>query len=112
MLIVILVVGILDYQRIPKESMPDVKIPIIYILVTYEGISPEDGERLMLRPLETALRSIPGIKEMTSYANEGSVSIFLEFTAGFDSDKALKDVRNKVNDTENLLPKDSKKPTI
>ncbi len=111
-LIVILIWGYFSYLSIPKESTPDVKIPIIYVNVIHEGISPEDAQRLLLRPLETSLRGIAGVKEMTSYATEGSASVIMEFKAGFDSDKALRDVRSKVDDTENELPEDSKKPTV
>lgn len=111
-MILLLVTGYSAYKVIPKESTPDVKIPIIYVLMTYEGISPEDAQRLLLRPMENALRSIEGIKEMTSYAYEGSASIILEFHAGFESNKALTDVRNKVNDNEHFLPDGTDKPTI
>jgi multidrug efflux pump len=111
-LIVLIIWGYIAYTNIPKESTPDVKIPIIYVLVTHEGISPEDGQRLILRPLENALRGIAGLKEMTSYASEGSASVIMEFKAGFDSEKALRDVRSKVDDTERDLPDDSDKPTI
>ncbi len=111
-LIVILLWGYNAYISIPKESTPDVKIPIIYVNVIHEGISPEDAQRLLLRPLETSLRGIAGVKEMTSYAVEGSASIIMEFKAGFDSEKALRDVRSKVDDTENELPDESEKPIV
>src|SRR5690606_6867758 len=56
--------GMAAYQAIPKESNPDVTIPMIYVSMTLEGISPEDGERLLVRPMEQELRSLEGIKEM------------------------------------------------
>ncbi|MBS0236540.1 MAG: efflux RND transporter permease subunit [Proteobacteria bacterium] len=111
-LVIVCIAGYFAYLNIPKESNPDVKVPIIYVLVTYEGVSPEDGERLMARPLENELRSVEGINEITSYANEGSVSVIMEFDAGFDSNKALQDVRDKVNDTRNKLPKDADMPEV
>lgn len=111
-LLIIVFWGYISYTTIPKESTPDVKIPIIYTLMTYEGISPEDAQRLLLRPMESALKTIEGVKEMTSYASEGSANIIMEFSAGFDSAKALQDVRNKVQDTENELPIDADKPTV
>ncbi len=112
LLIVVLLWGYTAYIDIPKESTPDVKIPIIYTNVVHEGISPEDAQRLLLRPLETALKGVAGVKEMNSFAVEGSASIVLEFKAGFDSEKALRDVRSKVDETENELPEDSKKPLV
>ena len=56
--------GMAAYQAIPKESNPDVTIPMIYVSMTLEGISPEDAERLLVRPMEQELRSLEGIKEM------------------------------------------------
>ena len=56
-LLMIFLVGYSSYSNIPKEQAPDVKIPIIYVTVTQEGISPEDAERMILRPLEAELKS-------------------------------------------------------
>ncbi len=111
-MIVLILEGYMSYRYIPKESSPDVKVPIIYTVAVCPGISPEDAERLIARPMETALRSIDGIKEITSYSSEGSASVILEFEAGFNSDKALNDVRAQINDIANKLPKDTKAPEI
>ena len=51
--------GALAYRAIPKEAEPDVQIPIIYVSMSYSGISPEDSERLLLRPMETRLKTSP-----------------------------------------------------
>jgi multidrug efflux pump len=112
LLIIISVLGWQSYLRIPKESTPDVKIPIIYSVAVLEGISPQDAERLLLRPMENKLKTIDGIKEMTGYANEGSAVILVEFHAGFNSNKALEDVRNKMSEAEALMPLDVKKPVV
>lgn len=97
LLVLILLSGSYAYVTIPKESDPDVAIPIIYVSMSHQGISPEDGERLLVRPMENQLKSIEGIKEMRSSAGEGHASVLLEFDAGFDSDQALADVREKVD---------------
>ena len=57
-LIFILLAGWIAWRDIPKESEPDVRIPIIFVRMTHEGISPEDAERLLVRPMEQELRSI------------------------------------------------------
>jgi len=111
-LVVLICLGYSAYRHIPIESTPDVKIPIIYILIKHDGISPEDSERLLVRPVETGLRGLVGLKDMTAYANEGHASIILEFSPGFDSDKALRDVRNKIDDIQNKLPVESEKPSV
>ena len=93
----ILVAGSLAYSSIPKEAEPDIAVPFIYVSMTHDGISPEDAERLLVRPMEKELQSIEGLKEMTSTAGEGHASVQLEFSAGFDSKQALTDVREKVD---------------
>ena len=55
-LLFLLVAGLSAYVSIPKEAEPDIKVPIVYVHVTQRGISPEDAERLILRPLETQLK--------------------------------------------------------
>lgn len=112
LLVLILLSGSYAYVTIPKESDPDVAIPIIYVSMSHQGISPEDGERLLVRPMENQLKSIEGIKEMRSSAGEGHASVLLEFDAGFDSDQALADVREKVDLAKNDLPADSDEPTV
>lgn len=108
----ILVAGFLAYQWIPKESDPDIDIPIIYVSMTHEGISPEDAVRLLVRPMEQELRSIEGIKEMRSRAEEGHASVTLEFQAGTDIDEAKKDVREAVDIAKTELPDETEDPTV
>jgi len=113
MLLVFLVAaGIVAYNNIPKESEPDVPIPIMYVSMNHDGISPEDAERLLVRPMEKELQSITGIKEMRSTASEGHASVLLEFDAGFDGDQALLDVREKVDAAKSKLPGDTDEPTV
>ena len=104
--------GMAAYQVIPKESNPDVTIPMIYVSMTLEGISPEDAERLLVRPMEQELRSLEGIKEMRGTASEGHASVMLEFDAGFDPDKALQDVREKVDTARSKLPQEADEPRV
>ncbi len=108
----IMVSGLVAYETVPKESAPDVKIPYIYTTMTLEGVSPEDAERLLLRPVEKKLQSIEAVKEMTAQATEGYGSVSLEFQAGFDSDKALADVRNYVDDAKPDLPEETDEPNV
>jgi len=111
-LITILIAGVITYVTIPKEAEPDIEIPIIYIYIEHVGISPEDAERLLVRPMEQEIRSIEGIKEMIAEAFEGGASVQIEFEAGIDTDKALQDVREKVDMAEAKLPGESEEPTV
>ncbi len=109
---VILLAGIVTYANAPKEAEPDIEIPIIYISITHDGISPEDAERLLVRPVEQELRGIEGIDEMIASAYEGGANVQLEFDAGTDTDVALQDVRAKVDIAKAELPADAEEPTV
>jgi multidrug efflux pump len=111
-LAVVLVAGVTAYLTIPKEAEPDIEIPMIYVHITHDGISPEDGERLLVRPMEQELRTIEGIKEMTANAYEGGANVLIEFDAGIDTDKALADVREKVDMAKAKLPNETDEPTV
>lgn len=110
--VLIVLMGAAAWLAIPKEAEPDVTVPIIYVSMNHEGISPEDAERLLLRPMERELQSIEGIKEMRSTGTEGHASVLLEFDPGFDPDQALQDVRAKVDLAKAKLPADTDEPIV
>jgi multidrug efflux pump len=111
-LLLVLIAGTIAFVEIPKEREPDVNIPIIYVSMRHEGISPEDAERLLIRPMEIELRSIEGVKEMRSKGYESGAYVLLEFEAGFDADAALQDVRDKVDQAKPELPEDTEEPIV
>ena len=111
-LLVVLIGGVIAYATIPKEAEPDIEIPIIYVSIVHEGISPEDAERLLVRPMEQELRSIEGVKEMTANAYEGGANVQHEFDAGIDTKRALQDVREKTDLAQAKLPNETEEPTV
>lgn len=111
-LFLILVAGVIAFVGIPKEAEPDVNIPIIYVSMNHDGISPEDAERLLIRPMEIELRTVEGVKEMRSKGYENGAYVLLEFEAGFDVDTALQEVRAKVEDAKPELPEDTDEPVV
>jgi multidrug efflux pump len=111
-MIFFLIAGALAYRSIPKEAEPDIQIPIIYVSLTYQGISPEDSERLLLRPVETRMKNLSNVKEMRSAAFQGGGYVLIEFNAGADLSTALEDVRAKVTDAKRDLPQEADEPTI
>jgi multidrug efflux pump len=108
----IMIIGIVTMITIPKESNPDIQVPIVYVSVGHEGISPEDADRLIYKPLETELKSVDGLKEMISTASQGHLSVMLEFYGDIDIDQALIDVRERVDTAKKELPRDSDEPSI
>lgn len=111
-LAVIIVAGLVTYVTVPKEAEPDLNIPFIYVSMTHDGISPEDAERLLVRPMEQEIRNIEGIEEIVGNAYEGGASMQIEFDAGTDTDVALQDVRAKVDIAKAKLPDETEEPTV
>ncbi|HEX2256159.1 MAG TPA: efflux RND transporter permease subunit, partial [Afifellaceae bacterium] len=112
LLTVIIAAGIAAYISVPKEANPDIDVPVFFVSVTQQGISPRDAERLLVRPLETALRGLDGLKEVTATAAEGFAGIVLEFDIDFDKDRALSDVREKVDQARAELPAEADEPVV
>jgi multidrug efflux pump len=108
----LLAAGAYAFEAVPKEAEPDVNVPIIYVSMIHEGISPEDSERLLIKPMEQELQSLEGIKELRAYAYEGGGNVVMEFEAGFDADQAMDDVREKVDLAKPELPGETEEPTV
>ena len=97
---VVLVAGLLAFMNIPKEADPDIPIPyLIVVQASYPGISPEDSERLLVKPLETNLRSVEGLQDdyrARLYGLRGRHSGIRR--QDFKKEKALNDVRAKIDE--------------
>lgn len=107
-----LIAGVITYANLPKEADPDIPIPFVYIGVPLEGASPEDAERLVVRPLETQLRSLEGVQELNCVAQTGYGICIVEFDVSFDQEQALIDVREKVDDARVEFPAEVDEWTI
>ena len=106
------ILGLSTYINMPKESFPDVNIPRMVVTVNYTGISPEDGERLLAKPMEKEFKTISGLKEMTSKCYEGYCQVVLEFNAGYDVEKGLRETKDAVDDAKANMPKDIDEPIV
>ncbi|WP_306256669.1 efflux RND transporter permease subunit [Pararhizobium sp. IMCC21322] len=112
LMLVMILAGAFTYIAIPKEANPDIDVPVFYVSIGQQGISPEDSERLLVRPMETSLRGLDGLKELTAVASEGHAGIVLEFNIDFNKEKALADIRDKVDQAQAELPDDANEPQI
>ena len=90
--------GLLSYINMPREAFPDVAAPEVFITTPYPGNSAEDIENLITRPLETEFKKITGVDEIKSTSKSGFSSIDVKFTFDIDPDKALEDVKDKIDD--------------
>ncbi len=111
-LLLLVLSGFYALNYLPKATEPQVNFPGAYIGVGYEGVSPEDSERLLAKPLENALRTISGVIDVRSVSQTGYSAVVVEFDQDVDIDDALYDVRVKVEEARAELPLDAKEPTI
>jgi len=109
----ITVAGIMTYINLPKESFPDIVLPKYIITTIYGGNSPENIENTITKPLEKKLKSIPGIKKITSTSLQDVSLIIVEFNSDIKPDKARQDVKDKVDEARTDLPADlTKEPQV
>jgi multidrug efflux pump subunit AcrB len=109
---IIMLGGLISYARIPKESFPEMEIPMIAVNTIYPGVAPADMETLVTRPIEDELNTIADIEELTSTSIEGYSSVVAEFSTTVDLEDALQKVREKVDLARPELPEDAEEPTI
>ena len=104
--------GIYSLNALPKATEPNVTFPGAMVSVFYEGVSAQDSERLLVKPLETALRTIEGVDEVMARAAIGYANVVVLFDQEIDMDQALYDTRVKVDEVRAKLPNDAKEPKI
>ena len=112
MMVVMVFAGVFTYITIAKEADPDIQVPVLYISIPLQGISPEDAERLLIKPMEEELRGLEGLKELTSIASQGHAAIITEFETEMDPNVASQKVREKVDIAKAELPTDAEEPTV
>ncbi|SER52901.1 multidrug efflux pump [Tranquillimonas rosea] len=99
-----LAAGAVTYTALPKEGEPDIEIPALFVSVPFPGISAEDSETLLVRPMETELSDLDGLKTMGATAAEGYAGMALEFEFGWDKTRIMADVRDAMNKAEASFP--------
>ena len=99
-----LVVGGYAYTTLPKEGEPDIEIPALFVSVPFPGISAADAETLLLKPMETELSDLDGLKKMTGTAAENYAGLALEFEFGWDKTSIIADVRDAMGTAEAQFP--------
>ena len=104
--------GIVAYNGLPKEGPPNIDIPVLYVSVPLPGVSATDSERLLVKPLETELRGLDDLKQMTGIASESHAGLLLEFEFEWDKQATLAEVRDKVDQAKAEFPEDAQEPTI
>jgi len=103
---IIAIFGLINYYTIPKEQIPEIVIPMINVNTFYPGTSPSDMENLVTRPLEKNLKSMSGVKKITSRSIQDMSAIIVEFNTGIEIKDAKQRVKDAVDKTKRDLPSD------
>ena len=106
------VLGFFSIFKLPVEAFPDVRFPVAMVSTTYEGASPEVVESDVSKPIEEALNTINGIKNIRSYSFEGSSVVIAEFELDVDTAKSVQDVRDKVGAVGGSFDRDIDTPVV
>src|SRR6185503_18589616 len=112
MMVALVVFGVVAHERLAIDEYPDISYPVIVANTNYPGASPEVVERELSRPIEKALNTIQGIKEITSTSREGASSVRLTFQLNVDVQAMQPEVQAKVSRIRRQLPRDIDDPVI
>ena len=104
--------GLISYNQLSYELLPDFSPPILTVTTTYPGASPATVESQVSKPLEDALSGLENINEVTAFSLDNASVMLLEFKASADIDKSLEDAQRKINNVLNNLPEGAKTPVI
>ena len=111
-LVLLVLLGIVSYQKMDVNEMPDASYPFVSVSVTYDGAQPEQIDEQVVRKIEEAVSEAKGVRHITSTSTEGSADVGIEFKIGIDPAEAAQDVRDKVSAVRGDLPDGVKEPVI
>lgn len=111
-LVLLVLLGIVSYQKMDVNEMPDASCPFVSVSVTYDGAQPEQIDEQVVRKIEEAVSEAKGVRHITSTSTEGSADVGIEFKIGIDPAEAAQDVRDKVSAVRGDLPDGVKEPVI
>ncbi len=109
---VIILFGFIAFDRLGLDMLPDMELPYISVISTYSGVSSEDIEQNITRPLEQWVSTVTDVKEIKSISQEGMSVLMVEFESGTNLDFAAQDIRDKIGMFEEFLPEGAKKPLV
>ncbi|MGH9381375.1 MAG: efflux RND transporter permease subunit [Thermoanaerobaculia bacterium] len=111
-MLVVIIAGLFAYLTLPRESSPDVQIPMIIVYTLYPGAAPADIESIITEPIERELQGLEDMKELTSVSQESASVVTIEFESGTDIDDARQKVRDRVDQAKVDFPDDAEEPVL
>jgi len=110
--LIIVVLGILFFSKLGLDLLPEIEYPVVSVVTTYSGVTSEDIEELLTKPIEDIVSTIKGVKSVKSFSQEGLSVVMVEFNWGTDLDFAAQDVRDKLDLIQDFLPSDADRPLV
>ena len=108
----LILIGLISYQNLGLDLLPDLSFPMSAIIVSYSGVAPQEIENMVTIPLEEAIGTIRGVKNIYSYSREGSSVVLMEFNWGTDMDVSALNIREKIDQVKGFLPDDASDPIV
>ncbi len=108
----LILIGLISFQNLGLDLLPDLSFPMSAIIVSYSGVAPQEIENMVTIPLEEAIATIQGVKNINSYSREGSSVVLMEFNWGTDMDVSALNIREKIDQVKGFLPADASDPII
>jgi HAE1 family hydrophobic/amphiphilic exporter-1 len=112
LMLIVLVLGLLSLSRLTVDLMPQIKFPNVSVITTYSGVASEEIEKSLTKPLESAIRNVPGIKNVKSTSREGLSLITAEFPWGTNLDEASAAIRDRIGMVKKYLPSGIDEPLV
>ena len=108
----LILIGLISFQNLGLDLLPDLSFPMSAIIVSYSGVAPQEIENMVTIPLEEAVATIRGVKNINSYSREGKSVVLMEFNWGTDMDVSALNIREKIDQVKGFLPADASDPII
>ncbi|MDW8466082.1 MAG: efflux RND transporter permease subunit [Chloroherpetonaceae bacterium] len=107
-----LIVGVICFQKLSVNFLPDISTPRLTIRTAYKNASPDEMMRLITIPIEETMNTLTGVKNIRSLSREGVSFVQVDFYWGTDMNYAFIDAREKLDRLKAQLPKEAERPTI
>src|SRR4051812_928083 len=108
----LMLAGLVAFSRMQVNNNPDIDFPAAIVSVTQPGAAPNELETQVTQRVESAIRGVNGVEEMSSTVSEGNSTTFVQFQLGTPTDRAVNDVRNVIGQIRGSLPEGILEPQI
>ncbi|HZX10344.1 MAG TPA: efflux RND transporter permease subunit, partial [Acidobacteriota bacterium] len=110
--LILVVLGMISFTRLGLDFFPELEYPTVSVITNYTGVSPEDIENTITRPLEQVINSVSRVKNVNSVTSEGISVLMVDFEWGTNLDFAAQDIRDQIGLYKSYLPEDASDPLV